>query len=725
MKSVSPTFRTRALDLLWAFSAAAVLVLAIGLSELVRVRWAAWPRVLSGVAYFGALVGLGAAVMVVLLSPLRRYLGRTVGGWYGAAHLRAEKRWAESLVVFGIAISLPYLARRLGRLEESAQSLGWILTMLGLVVAGGMVRLALSWGYRRLRRKLPLSWHRTIHFLVFLLPVIAIFLWLRRDLMDLISLLGWNDLAAAGTVCAIALLGPLMSESRVFRIVGLAAAVVVTGLATWHGVTPVERSARATIYQRTFVLGPAMRRVGQRAVYGTETAGGQSCWPGEEPVMDVGRIDGEAPDILLVMADGVRFDFTSLAGRRRLTPNLERWGRQAAVFTRAYTAAPSTRQSFRSLFTGLYPGVVASPPPIAGAPWGVTIAAGQQTMAGYLRRAGYATTALVSKPDAFPRQGGGLRGFEEIDRAAYQFERSNRYSASFIVNQILGLFAEAPDPSEPRFLWTHIMDPHYPYLRPRAVGPQARIGERQRYEWSLRYLDQELDRLIRWARSPERRGHTWVIFTSDHGEGWWEHENRRHGRTSYEEEIHVPLMIWGPEVTAGHYEEPVSLVDVLPTVLDVAGLEVPGSLCGESLLEGMQSGEFSSRPVLVSALPDSTRDYHHLAWIQGNEKLIVDGQTGIASLFDLGEDPNERTDLVESSPERAENALAALRGFLTERGMDHRTYGVETGRASSPPEVPADTDAGVLQDAGSEGSGPEDAGSGVAEPPEAAEPPPA
>ena len=78
-----------------------------------------------------------------------------------------------------------------------------------------------------------------------------------------------------------------------------------------------------------------MRRVGRRAVYGAETTGGQSCWPGQEPVMDVGRIDGEAPDILLVMADGVRFDFTSLGGQRRLTPNLERWGRQAAVFTRS------------------------------------------------------------------------------------------------------------------------------------------------------------------------------------------------------------------------------------------------------------------------------------------------------------------------------------------------------------------------------------------------------
>ena len=697
--------KTLLLETLWACGAACLAVAAIGAAEAGRLSWVAWPRVTSAVAYFGGAAAFVGAAMALLLAPVRRRVHGLCARWVDAGHRHANERLAWALGLVGAGFVLPRVARRLGRLEESAQVIAWLLVVaLTVVCLAVFVRIAARL-FKLARRVSPLAMHRWVHGGVYVLLAVGR---LHKDVRDLLELLGWIDLGAAVLIVAASQLGPSLAKLRVFPLVMIPAIAVVLGAASWHSLTPMSEGEAAVLWQRTYAIAPAMRRTGGRRAPVGRVAGAGSCWPGELAVQDVGRVEEGAPDILLVMADGVRFDYTSMSGERRLTPHLDRWARQGAVFTRAYAPAPSTRQSFRSLFTGLYPGVVAAPPPVAGAPWGVTFSPEQQTMAGYLREAGYETTALVSKRDAFPRAGRALHGFDTVDLGAYYFTLRNLYSASFIVNQIMGLWAREYQPNRPRFLWTHIMDPHYPYTRGAGVGPQSAIGERQRYEWSIRYLDQELDRLLRWVRSPERRNKTWLVFTSDHGEGWWEHENRRHGRTSFEEEIHVPLLIWGPDVRPGRYEDPVSLVGVLPTLLDAAGLDVPASLCEEGWLEPLRTGEFEAGPVLVSALPDETRDYHHLAWIEGDQKIILDGQSGISSLYDLEEDPNEQEDLAEEQPDTVLEAESRLRAFFMERGMSPDVYGLPSdedgdneasAEGGSSGEGPAG-DAGPDQDAG-------------------------
>ena len=668
--------KTLMLDTLWAFGAACLVVAAFAAGEAWRLQWVAWPRVVGAVAYFGGAAALFAAAVALISAPLRRRLQARLGSWLDSTDRHASERLAWTASLIGAALLLPRLAGRIGRLEESAQAIAWLVVLATAVVALFLVSSVLTKVLKQLRKRTPLASHRWIQGLLYIGLLVGVVWRLFRDARSLLELLGWIDFGAAVLVVLIAQTGPALARLRLLPIVMLPTLVAVVSAAAWHVSTPMSEGESTILWQRTYAVAPTMRRLGGRRAPVGRVSGAGSCWPGQSAVRDLGRAAEDAPDILLVMADGVRFDYTSMGGTRRLTPHLDRWARQGAVFTRAYAPAPSTRQSFRSLFTGLYPGVVAAPPPVAGAPWGVTFAPEQQTMAGYLSDAGYETVALLSKRDAFPRAGRALHGFDTVDLGPYYFTLRNLYSTSFVVNQIMGMWAREYQPNQPRFLWTHIMDPHYPYTRGAGVGPQSAIGERQRYEWSIRYLDQELDRLIRWVRSPERRSNTWLVFTSDHGEGWWEHENRRHGRTSFEEEIHVPLLIWGPDIRPGRYEQPVSLVGVLPTLLDAAGLEVPGNLCEASWLEPLRTGEFEDTPVLVSALPDETRDYHHLAWIQGDQKIILDGQSGISSLYDLEADPLEQENLAEEQPAAVLEAESSLREFFRERGMSPAVYGL-------------------------------------------------
>jgi uncharacterized sulfatase len=205
----------------------------------------------------------------------------------------------------------------------------------------------------------------------------------------------------------------------------------------------------------------------------------------------------------------------------------------------------------------------------------------------------------------------------------------------------------------------------------RPSAPEAR------QEWAIRYVDNELDRLLRVLLAPGRREHTWVIVTADHGESFGERGFDRHGSGVYEEEVHVPLLVWGPRVLPQRIETPVSLVDLLPTLLEAATLQVPEGLCGRSLVPTLERSEpIVPRPVFAAALPDETTQYFELAWIDGSHKLIVDGHTGALELYDLTLDPAERRSQSATDRGHTRAAAAAPRTFLREHGLDPTDFGL-------------------------------------------------
>ena len=483
------------------------------------------------------------------------------------------------------------------------------------------------------------------------------------------ALAPWPWLVAGACAAAAAWLSNRDIRARYLQRSMLGVVACTVSLAAWHLASPLPGRVHGLLRERTPLAQTALERLAawteKRTLPLQSAKGAQSCEPGGPlpRASDVGQATREAPDIVLITVDALRWDRTSWATSAGRTPRLLARSRTAAVFERAYTAAPSTRQGMRSLFTGLHNGVVLSPP---STPWGLSFAAGQPTMASYLRAAGYETVAINTKPGVFSVKHRALHGFSTQDTLPYS--KGRPYGAAKLVDRLLHYWTRPKD--RPLFLWTHFMEPHWPYSSGPPGSPQPR-GDEAKQRQAIAYVDQELNRFLENVLSGHRRERAIVVLTADHGEGFHEHGNGAHGSTLYEEEIHVPLVVWGPEVKGRRHRTAVSLVDVLPTILELAGLRSPPGVCGQSLAPVVRGErEPPPDPVYVAALPDETTDFFNVGLVNGDDKLILDALHDRAQLYDLKADPGEKDDLAERDPRRLARMRALLAELLRARGMD-------------------------------------------------------
>lgn len=398
------------------------------------------------------------------------------------------------------------------------------------------------------------------------------------------------------------------------------------------------------------------------------------CAPDAVPprAADVGAADPDAPDIVFITVDALRWDMTSLAGRDRdTTPELARHAADGVVFERAYTPAPITRQAFRGMFTGVRPSLVHPVRPTRSR-FGFGFIDAQVTMAEYLQSAGYHTTAFNTARTIFSERDGATDGFDVVDEQPHRLCDANDYCADYVTDEIIAKLRR--DNDAPAFMWSHLMEAHGPY----SGGPTPKdFGDtfQDEYDAALHFIDGELGRLLDFARSPERRNRTWVILTADHGEGL-RHPRKHtgHGMHVHEEEIRVPLLVWGPGVSPRRVSTPVSLLDVLPSMIDMAGLRPPTGLCGETLMPALRGDTVPQRPVLSEFVPDFGRSHFMAAFIRGRVKTIVRPLDQRRELYHLDDDPDEKNDLAESRPDELNAELEALRAYLVARGIDPASY---------------------------------------------------
>lgn len=478
--------------------------------------------------------------------------------------------------------------------------------------------------------------------------------------------------AAAGAILAF--------DVRLRRAVGCVAILAVAAAGWAAGVEP-SSSVRLSMAYGDSGTGWIVRAVGAGADHRFEAADNNAghsavCFPDAEPprLGDVGRIDDEAPDIVWLTIDAVRWEHTSLADfRRDTTPNIARHAeRRAAIFERAYTPATSTRQTMRSLFTGTFPSMI-RPPEVSM--WSLSIPDEQLTLAEFLQTAGYHTFALSSEDGIFNPDYGGLQGFETIDKSPVDHKINRGYSAPHKIDRII---EELDGGDGPHFGWAHLIEPHYPY----RDGPEpVNFGDEEldRYHASLRFVDEQVDRLLEFVAGRQSEHPTYLVITADHGQAFGEHGNHRHGTTTFDEEARVPLLVWGPDVQPERHDDvAVSLVDLFSTTLRFAGLDVPQGLCGRSIADAVDTGATpKQRPVYIEQVPDFSRPYFSVSFIDGWDKLVIQPHAEAMALYDLSEDPGETHNLADTQPERLEKRLDALRRFWKKRGMEPSDYGVE------------------------------------------------
>jgi arylsulfatase A-like enzyme len=391
--------------------------------------------------------------------------------------------------------------------------------------------------------------------------------------------------------------------------------------------------------------------------------------------VSLGAAEPERPNVLLITLDTIRaHHFSSYGYHLRTTPNMDQLAAEGARFDRAYTAIPMTGPAHVSLFTSRYPqehGAKVNGQPMADDPRLLTITE-------ILRKQGYRTAAYVSAWPLKERLTRLNKGFELYDQefnTQYQMFNSFRSANEVTPKAIEWLQTSG---SEPFFLWVHYFDPHKPYRLQsafddlpeneegdvRSVPADKEMADRiRRYDSEVAFMDYHIGKLIRELSRLGIDDSTLVIVVGDHGESLGEGGYIGHGRYLFESIVRVPLIIRYPRlVPAGRVvREHVSILDIMPTLLDVLEIEYPLSLQGESLrsLFDEANGPVRERPDTTYFVTFPGKQWQmpkwfswlwhresedrlplKLGWIRGEQKVVWTPGSKTLELFTLGEDGN-------------------------------------------------------------------------------------
>jgi arylsulfatase A-like enzyme len=418
-------------------------------------------------------------------------------------------------------------------------------------------------------------------------------------------------------------------------------------------------------------------------------------------------------NVLLYVIDTLRADHLGCYGYPRPTsPRIDALARDGVRFTDMLAQASWTRPATASILTGV-------DPPVHGA-MGIRHGFRREvpTLAQELATAGYATAAFVTNVNVAGRWGFD-RGFERYEYLPEDEGSPTLHVPSGEVTARAVAWLDAADPVRPFFLYLHASDPHAPYAPPddlaRAWAPPGACGHPLRaalaaakrtphrvepgtlralidcYDAEIAANDRSLGALLDHL---ERRGElddTVVVVTSDHGEEFLEHDGFEHGRTLYDEQLRVPLVLRLP---AGRFRgrtigARARQIDVMPTILDLLDLPIPGEVRGRSLLGVLDPrAEAAARrrePPVDSYAHTRLGGRDLTALTTGRWKVIeTERARGDAVLvFDLVDDAGERTNSARTQPlltDYARESLAAWRADLP-RSIDPATG------PSAPPEA--------------------------------------
>jgi arylsulfatase A-like enzyme len=405
------------------------------------------------------------------------------------------------------------------------------------------------------------------------------------------------------------------------------------------------------------------------------------------------------PRVILITVDTLRRDFLNVySPETDIGTEIGALARDSIIFEDAYTSSPWTLPSMASIMTGLSPqvhNVNRKAPSFPMLP---------PTIGDVLLEDGYVTAAFGAN-GLLSRQGSLERGFQEYDfplgtpgsSLGKQFltmivgrETMLGQGLTEYITDLGERWVEA-NRNRDFFLWLHYMDPHDPYLPPREFvadprkAPSNRIGltfdrrairngetaftERQK-EWTrelyrseVRYVDDRIGRLIRTLKSLDLYDDSLIIFTTDHGEEFWEHENVDHGHTLYNELIATPLFVKLPAAMTPERTRVRALagnVSVMPTILDLCGISYEeAQFSANSLVPLWASKEepAESRAAFSSKLVyyDERVSVVHEGW-----KYIRFADRPTEELYNLNEDPGEKTNVVNLSHARREELRALL-----------------------------------------------------------------
>ena len=286
-------------------------------------------------------------------------------------------------------------------------------------------------------------------------------------------------------------------------------------------------------------------------------------------------------NLLLITIDTLRSDRLSCYSYEHLkTPNIDSLAERGVLFTRAFAHTSTTLPSHTNILFGTTPlhhGVHDNS--------NFIIREKFLSVAEHLKEYDYATAAFIG---AFPLDSrfGISQGFDlyddDYDIQSSKTDRGGERKAEIVVDRAVNWLKEQ---NSLWFLWIHCWDPHDPYDPPEPF--KTRFSKNP-YDGEVAYVDHVLGRIFSYMEEKDLFDNSLVIFTGDHGESLWEHNEETHGFFAYNSTIWVPLIISVPDLKSRKVEQHVSHIDIFPSICEVLDIDKPAFLQGTSLLPALK-----------------------------------------------------------------------------------------------------------------------------------------
>jgi arylsulfatase A-like enzyme len=412
------------------------------------------------------------------------------------------------------------------------------------------------------------------------------------------------------------------------------------------------------------------------------------------------------PNIIFIVVDCLRSDHLGFYGYHRQTsPNIDQFAQKSIVFNNAYCHSSWTKPSVASILTSLRPNSHGAIRTYDALPDRALMISEVCKNNGYTNGFFNGNNPYIEKKFAF-------------DQGFKYYVSTKDINAEKLTNEFLFVLKEVK--KKKFFAYLHYMDVHLPYSQnpynfsfsenvpDHFFSPQDALVKEIRqltafnklsdtekhyleslYDGQIKFVDENIGRLLDFLKDNHLYENTIVVITSDHGEEFWEHDNFEHGHTLYDELLHVPLIISAKNFEHVIVENRVRLLDLVPTVLEMADIKTDGlNFQGVSLLQSFESGSKNKEfPVFAAGTLYGREKFclidRNIKLIHNNQdskiffELIGSNNNEEYELYDLKTDPDERINLIHVNKEMAKRLKKDLSSIIKNKKSLAHTRQVE------------------------------------------------
>lgn len=406
------------------------------------------------------------------------------------------------------------------------------------------------------------------------------------------------------------------------------------------------------------------------------------------PAKPVPQRPKEPQNVIFLTVDALRADMPWAGYDKAIAPNLTELAKEAVVYENHRSTSSYTAQTVATWLSGQFASTL-----YRTGMFFTNYFDSNEWISEAMQKKGIATMAVHAHL-YFDRSPGLRQGFDVwqmVPGLSWNAQTDESVTGEKSAAAIIELLSDANRTKGQFFLWSHLMDPHDVYVKHEGA-PDFGKDNRGRYDSEVWFTDQQIGKILAYAKTQPWWDRTVVMISADHGEAFGEHGMYKHAFELWEVLTRVPLLVRAPGAQPQRIAELRTHLDIAPTILDLMGVPALPGFQGHSLapeIYGLTPAAVRESAILELA-EDSNNPARRAIVAQGHK--LITFESGKKMLFDLATDPGETKDLSAEQPERVKALSAELDAYFEKLpviapfgGNKLRSGKIATGPKGPPP----------------------------------------